>query len=65
VIVEWYNKIMDNNNPGNIDHSFLADLLDDMTQAEIVSMLNWMAVNEYNATRANIQWFRKHKLEKM
>jgi hypothetical protein len=56
---------MDNNNPGNIDHSFLADLLDDMTQAEIVSMLNWMAVNEYNATRANIQWFRKHKLEKM
>jgi hypothetical protein len=56
---------MDNNNPGNIDHSFLADLLDDFTPAELVSMLNWLAVNKYDATRANIKWFRKHKLEKM
>ena len=51
---------MDNNNPGNIDHSFLADLLDDFTPAELV-----LAVNKYDATRANIKWFRKHKLEKM
>ena len=55
---------MDNNNPGNIDHGFLADLIDDFTPAELVSMLNWMATKDYKVNRANIRHFRNHCLNK-
>lgn len=55
---------MENTNPGNIDHNYLADLIDDFTPAELVSLLNWLAVSGYKASRANISYFRSEFLDK-
>lgn len=55
---------MEHNNPGGIDHNYLADLIDDFTPAELVSLLNWLAIMGYKASRANISYFRSEFLDK-
>ena len=38
---------------------FLNDLTDDMTAQQLTQMINWMWVNKFKVSRANIKGFRK------
>ncbi len=40
--------------------TYLADLLDDLNAYELAALLNWLAVNGYVASRANIGYWRTH-----
>lgn len=55
---------MENNNPGGINHNYLADLIDDFTHAELMSLLNWLAINKFRASRGAICGFRRVHLGK-
>lgn len=42
--------------------AFLCDLLDDLSPLHMTSLLNWLAVNNFVASRANIRKWRAMNL---
>lgn len=54
----------ENNNPQPVSHSFLTDLLDDLTREELTNMLNYFAISSIPVSRASIKYFRKWNLQK-
>lgn len=42
------------------DQFVLNDLLDDLDSRQLTSLLNWLWINQYPTTRANINSWRKN-----
>ncbi len=43
----------------NRQFHFLADLLDDLTHEELTALLNWLAINKLQCSRAEIKGWRE------
>lgn len=41
-----------------MNHTYLSDLLDDLSHEQLTELLNYLAVNHYHASRANVRAWR-------